>query len=130
MFKRPVLAVTLGLLTTFSALSYANDQQKMMESMLQFQRCFAENINEQDLEVMSKNSEKMAEQLEQLCQAGKRQEAQNSAIKFTQQMLDDPTFKAMQACVAQVDIAFPGMPDLKSEFSLEELKKTHICDEL
>src|SRR5699024_7182404 len=130
MFKRPMLAITLGMLTVFSALSYANDQQKMMEGMLQFQRCFAENINEQDLDIMSKKSEKMAEQIEQLCQTGKRQEAQDSAIKFTQQMLDDPTFKAMQGCVAQVETAFPGMPDLESEFSLEELEKTHICDEL
>lgn len=129
MFKHPVLAVILGILTSFSALAYANEQQQMMESMLHFQRCF-ESIDERDLDTMSKESEKMADQLEQMCQAGKRKEAQKFAIEFSQKMLNDPTFKAMQACVAQVEVAFPGLPDLGNEFSIEELEKTHICDEL
>lgn len=130
MLKRPVLAVTLVILATFSAFSYANEHQQMMEGMMKFQRCLSENVDEQALSKIAAEGEKMEQQITQLCQAGKRKQAQDTAIDYAKKMLEEPSFKAMQACVAQVGSSFPGAADFAKEFDLEELEKTHICDEL
>lgn len=129
MLKRSALVVTLSILASYSAFSNANEQQHMMESMLEFQRCITENLDEQALNKIAADGEKMQEQIAQLCQAGKRQAAQTAAIDYTKKMHNDPSFKAMQECVALVGTAFPGAPDLEKDFSLEELEKNHICDE-
>lgn len=130
MLKFPILAATLTVLAVTSPVAQANDYQQMMEGMMQFQSCMTETVDASYLEKMEAESEKINNQLSQLCNAGKRQEAQKFALDYTKKMLAEPNFKAMQACVTQVGNAIPGTVDQETMFNLEELENSHICDEL
>lgn len=138
MLKFPVLATTFCALAAVSSFTYANDQQKMMQDMMnnamqgmmQVQHCLTESTNPQFLEEISKESDKISNELERLCQAGQRQEAQDTAIAYSKKMLNDPEFQALQKCFAQIDSDLLGSTDMHELFSLEALKKTHICDEI
>ena len=130
MLKIPVLAVTLGILAVSSPVTHANDYQQMMEGMLQFQRCMTETVDASYLEKMEAESEKINNQLSKMCNAGKRKEAQEFAMDYAKKMLAEPNFIAMQACVKQVGNAIPGTADQDDIFNLEELEKSHVCDQL
>ena len=130
MLKFPVLAATLTILAVSSPVTQANDYQQMMEGIMQFQRCMTDTVDASYLEKMEAESEKINNQLSHMCNAGKRQEAQEFAIDYAKKMLADPNFIAMQTCVAQVGNAIPGTVDQEDIFNLEELENSHICDEL
>lgn len=130
MLKFPILAATLGILAVSSPVTQANDYQQMMEGMMQFQSCMTETVDASYLEKMEAESKKTNKQLSQLCNAGKRQEAQEFALDYANKMLAEPNFKAMQACVTQVGTAIPDTVDQENMFNLEELENSHICDEL
>lgn len=138
MLKFPVLATTFCVLVAASCFTYADDQQKMMQDMMnnamqgmiQVQHCLTESTNPKLLEEISKNSEKISNELERLCQAGQRQEAQDTAIAYSKKMLKDPEFQALQKCLAQIDSDLLGSTDMQEAFNLESLNKTHICDEI
>ena len=138
MLKSPVLATTFCVLAAASSFTYANDQQKMMQDMMnnamqgmmQVQHCLTESTSPQFLEEISKESDKISNELERLCLAGQRQEAQDTAIAYSKKMLKNPEFQAMQKCFAQIDTGLLGSTDMHELFSLEALKKTHICDEI
>ena len=138
MFKFPVLTTTFCVLAAASSFTYADDQQKMMQDMMnnamqgmmQVQHCLTESTNPQFLEEISKNSEKISNELERLCQAGQRQEAQDTAIAYSKKMLKDPEFQAMQKCFAQIDSNLLGVADMQEAFNLESLNKKNICDEI
>ncbi len=130
MLKYPILAATLCLMTAISPCTPANEHEQMMQGMMQMQRCITESVDANYLEAMAKNSEKMANSIEQLCNAGQRQEAQDTALDYAKQMQSDPNFQALQKCIAQIGGAFPSIPALQDEFDLEALSKSHVCDDL
>ena len=138
MLKFPVLATTFCAMAAVSSFTYADDQEQMMQNMMnnamqgimQVQHCLTESTNPQFLEEISKDSDKISNELERLCQAGQRQEAQDTAIAYSKKMLKNPEFQAMQKCFAQIDSDLLGSTDMHELFSLEALKKTHICDEI
>lgn len=130
MFKSPILAATLCCMSIISSFAQANEHEKMMQGMMQMQRCITENVDASYLEAMAENSEKMVNTIEQLCHAGKRQEAQDTAMDYAKQMQNDSNFQGLQKCIAQIGSAFPGMPALQDEFDLEALSENHVCDDL
>ena len=130
MLKYSILAATLCLTTAISTVTQANEHEQMMQGMMQMQRCIAETVDSDYLEKMAANGERIANSIEQLCKAGKRQEAQDTALQYAQQMQSDPNFQALQKCIAQIGGTFPGAPALQDEFDLDELSKNHVCDNL
>ena len=130
MLKIPVLAVTLGILAVSSPVTKADEQQQMMQGMAQFQRCMTETVDAGYLEKMAAEGEKINNQLSQLCTAGQRQQAQEIGLNHAKKMLAEPNFIAMQACVTQVGKVLPNMVAQDDMFNLEELEKSHICDQL
>jgi DNA-binding FadR family transcriptional regulator len=113
-----------------STVTLANQHEQMMQGMLQMQRCMTENVDASYLEKMAKNSEVMANKIEQLCQAGQRQHAQDIAMDYALKMQKDSNFQAMQNCMAQMGGALPGAQTLQEDFDLDALNKNHVCDEL
>lgn len=57
------------------------------------QRCMTENIDVSYLETMAANSDKIANSIEQLCHTGQRQEAQDTAMDYAEQMQNDSNFQ-------------------------------------
>lgn len=128
--KYSTLAATLCMLAVSSSATQANEHEQMMQNMIQMQRCIAETVNTSYLEEMAKNGEKMANEVKQLCKAGQRQQAQDKAMNYAKTMQNDPNFKAMQKCTAQLGSAFPGAQALQEEFALDALNNNHVCDDL
>ncbi len=130
MLKHLTLAVTLCMVSATSTLTFANEHEQMMQGMLQMQRCIAENVDASYLDSMAKNGEAIADKIEQLCQAGQRQQAQDTAMDYAIKMQKDSNFQAMQNCMAQIGSALPGVQGLQDSFALDALNDNHVCDEL
>lgn len=130
MLKPLTLAVTFCMLSVTSALTLANEHEQMMQGMLQMQRCIAENVDASYLDSLAKSGEALANKIEQLCQAGQRQQAQDIAMDYAIKMQKDSNFQAMQNCMAQIGSALPGVPGLQDDFDLDALNASHVCDEL
>lgn len=127
-----VLLVLLPL--TASAFDFQNmDQagmQAMMQNMQKMQNCMA-NIDQNELEKLQARSEEFATSIKSLCKQGKRAEAQEKAMAYSKQFVNDKTMKAMQKCT---DMAKDMMPvDTSMMFSEEEIEKGnagHVCDSI
>jgi hypothetical protein len=117
-------------MATASSFVQANEHEKMMQQMMQMQLCINKNVDPSYLQDMSQNSEKIANQVKQLCETGLRQQAQDTAMHYAKGMQSNPNFQAMQKCTTHMDSAFPGASALQEEFDIDALKKNHVCDEL
>ncbi len=129
MIKHSTLAATLCIMLTVSSFTLANEHEKMMQQMMQMQRCISESIDPSYLEEMAANGEKMADKIKQLCESGQRQPAQDTAMNYAKEMQSNPNFQALQKCTAMMGNALPGTQALQEEFDIETLKERHVCDE-
>lgn len=130
MLKPLTLAATFCMMSVTSVFTLANEHEQMMQGMLQMQRCIAENVDASYLDSMAKNGEAIANKIEQLCQAGQRQQAQDTAMDYAKKMQKDSNFQAMQNCMAQIGSALPGVQGLQDDFDLDALSDNHVCDDL
>lgn len=96
MFKSPFLATALCCMIAISSFTHANEHEKTMQGMMQMQRCMTENIDVSYLETMAANGDKIANSIEQLCHTGQRQEAQDTAMDYAEQMQNDSNFQALK----------------------------------
>ncbi len=130
MIKPYLLAATLCSITTATAMVHANEHEQMMRNMMLMQRCLSENVDMRSLAEMGAHSEKMTQQIKQLCASGKRQHAQDSALAYAKDMQNNPNVQAMQKCAADIDNSLPSAQVLQKSFTIEHLKENHVCDEL
>ena len=98
----------------------------MMQQMQAAQECM-QNVDQEKLAEVQKRSEQMGKELEALCAAGKRDEAQARAISFGMEFAKDPAIQAMQKCGDMMQGAMPQMPYME-EFKDEESSSLHVCD--
>ena len=130
MLKKISLASIFCIMTTTSPITLANDQEQMMQSLMQMQRCMTDNVEASYLQSMTESAGAMSAQVKQLCEKDQRQQAQEIAINFAKKTQTDPNFKAMQKCMADMGDALPNAPAMQSDFDLDELSKNNVCDEL
>jgi hypothetical protein len=99
------------------------DMQQMMQQAKKMEACMA-NIDQAALAAMSKKADAMEQEVKNLCQAGKRDEAQKRAMEFGLVMAANEEMKKMRQCGGMMRGMMPkiGMP------TVEEMKKRHICD--
>ncbi len=130
MRKYLTLVITFCVMTASSTLTLANQHEQMMQGMMQMQRCMAENVDASYLESMSKSGEAIANKIEQMCQAGQRQQAQDAAMDYAKKMQSDKNFQALQKCMAQMGDILPNSQSLQDNFIMDDLNKNHVCDDL
>lgn len=130
MLKYLTLAVTFCMMTLTSTLTLANQHEQMMLGIMQMQNCIAENVDASYLESIAKDSEAIANKIEQLCQAGQRDQAQDTATDYAKKMQNDANFQAMQKCMAHMGDALPDTQARQDSFDLDALNENHVCDEL
>lgn len=130
MLKFLSLVVTFCMTTIISTLTLANQHEQMMLGIMQMQSCIAENVDASYLESIASDSEAIANKIEQLCQAGQRQQAQDTAMDYAKKMQNDANFQAMQKCMARMGDALPDTQKRQDNFLMDDLNKNHVCDEL
>jgi len=130
------------LLILFPVVVYAQSQQGMppQMNMEQMQR----NLGQMDMEQLQKAAacmetldlsmmdglekewKQMESEIGSLCQSGKRDDAQNRAMKYAREMMSRPEMKKMQECSKLAAGMMPKMPYEKIE---EMGKNQHVCDD-
>jgi len=123
------LFVTLSIATAASAQNMSGmdgmNMQQMMVQMNKMQQCLMQ-VDESTLRDYERRIYKLDPELKTLCKAGKRDEAQQKAIKFGKEVARSDAFKTIQACTKnmQANAFMPALPDF------DNLDKLHICEEL
>ncbi|MDH5387842.1 MAG: hypothetical protein OEY06_05290 [Gammaproteobacteria bacterium] len=132
-----ITACVLLVLLPYSAfaLDFQNMDQasmeKMMQNMQKMQMCMS-NINEKKLKKLQASSEKFASSIKSLCKKGKRDEAQEKAISYSEKFVNDPTMKQMKKCGAMAKGMMPDMSIIlaKDDGENEKGKEDHVCDSM
>ena len=129
--KKLFFALMLGIPALAQAQNMSEqDMQKMMASMQEMQACM-QAIDQQALKQLEKDSEAIDAEIDQLCQAGKRDEAQDKALDYSRKMMQEPAVVQLRKCTENMQVAMQGMlPEQQPVFENleEELKDKHICD--
>jgi hypothetical protein len=119
-----VLAPVMTMAQSNSGMSA--EMMEMMEKAQKAQACM-QNIDTAEMEKLMQEGEQKKAEVESLCAAGKRDEAQQKAIDLSREMMDDPAMVEMRKCSELMRGMIPEMPFDNFE---EKLKNKNICDEL
>lgn len=98
--------------------------QEQMQRMMQMQTCFAK-VDQQALMALGQKAQAMETEVKKLCKAGKRGEAQSTAIKFGLAMSKDKNVQAARECG---EMARGMMPQMDYPTSEKDFEGGHICD--
>jgi phage-related tail protein len=100
--------------------------QRMMQQAADMQACFAK-LDQTTMDGLRARGEAMAADVQQLCAAGKRDDATQLAVRYAQEMSGSPELQSIQQCgqlaqsmVADLPFGTPGQAD----------GPAHVCDQL
>lgn len=102
------------------------DMQKMMEQAMKAQACM-EDIDTSEFDRIEQEGRAKEAEIKALCEAGNRDEAQDTAIAYSREMMQEPAMKKVRECSEHLRGMLPSMPFDNFE---EEFKNKHICDEM
>ena len=124
--KNPPLLLLLLLLSpvTVTAQNFPGMEQMDMQKLQQMQECM-NRVDQQQLKAIEKQQQQFDREIRALCKSGKRDQAQQKAIAYARQMMNNPAIKAMQKCGEIARGMMPEMPVMQME---EELESQHVCD--
>lgn len=100
------------------------DMQQMMQQMQKMQQCL-ENIDQSRMQELQQEAEQVQQEIQQLCDQGKRDQAQERAIEYGRRIASDPAMKQLQKCGEMAQGALPNMPEIYDE---KEYQDKHVCD--
>lgn len=129
--KRLFVIASFALVSvTTVAFAMSNEQmQQMMQQAQEAQKCFAQLDQSKFAEIEAKGR-RMESEIRSLCQAGKRNEAMSSAMKFSREMHNDPHLEAVRKCGEMMQGAMAQMPQPFMPPTTDELERAgHVCDE-
>ncbi len=100
--------------------------QAMMQKAQQVQECMSK-ISEEEMRAVQEKMQQMQNEVDALCQAGKRDEAMEKAMDMAKQINQDPTLKQMKKCGEIMKGVIPPLPGI-ANLPEEGKPKRHICD--
>jgi hypothetical protein len=103
------------------------DMASMMGMVNGLATCMAQ-LDEQRLEALGKRAEKSGQEIESLCTAGKRNEAQAKALRHVEEFLADPEYKKFMQCGEAAQGMLPNLATLHDLAPEDESQ--HVCDAL
>ena len=126
--------ITIILFLIFPVVATAQDQAMgggdmggMMQMMQEMQQCMAK-VDQSELETLEQESEKIGNEIETLCQQGKRKKAQKKAIAYGKKVMKNPAMVQMEKCG---EITKGLLPESATSSFEEEFDYSdhHVCDE-
>ena len=122
-----LLAAVLLMVSHISFAQQGFDMGNMMEKMEAMQQCMAE-VDQSKLQQYQVEGDKFANEVRNLCNAGKRQQAQNRAMQYAMTIRDSAELKKIRECIALME-GMPGMPQPKDFAKLaSDAQQKHVCD--
>ena len=117
MLLLPVLCLPLTLSAQDEQMS-DEQMQQMMENSGKMQDCMA-HMDQKAMDAYAAKGEKMHAEIQKLCAAGKRDEAQKMAMEYGKEMASSKEMQAMQQC---------GMMAKQMPVSGGAENQGHVCD--
>ena len=102
------------------------DVNKLMEQAQKAQACM-KTIDQSKLDEIKQGSEKVETDIRVLCDAGKRDEAQEVAVDYSRKMMKSEAMVKMRECTELMRGMLPEMPFDNFE---EKMASSNVCDEL
>jgi len=126
--KKIILAAALIFTAPLYAQDFANMDQAQIENMMKqaqaMQVCMA-NIDQSALEALKVESEKLAAEVDALCKAGDRDDAQAKAISFGKKMVKEPVMLELKECAGMASMMIPQT--VWAELDNEDTQ-AHVCN--
>jgi hypothetical protein len=103
------------------------DTQNMMLQMQKMQACM-QGVDQSRLQAFEQQAKRVEAEVKSLCASGKRDEAQQKAVAFSQEFASDPDTSKMMECTKMMSSAMPEMPFMdQADESGDSVK--HVCDQ-
>ena len=101
--------------------------QNMMQQAQEMQACM-QGIDQSRLKVFEQRAQKIEADVKSLCANGKRDEAQQEAIAFGQEVAGNPDIQKMMECSKMMSSLMTAMPFMEQADSADN-SATHVCDQ-
>ena len=127
------ITITLMLIlpTLAGAQNYQNmseaDMRNMMQQAEKMQACMA-GIDQSDLEKFEQRANQMQTKVEGLCASGKRDEAQQQAMAFAQELMNNPDIQKIVECGKKMSGMLPKLPYMDQANGSGDSVQ-HVCDQ-
>ena len=106
------------------------DMQTMMQAAQQMMACMSQ-VDQTEVKQLEQRSNEMEAEIDSLCKAGKRDEAQEKALAFSKEIMASPAMQQMKECGKQFE-GMKGMESIMPKMGIDaiekELKENHVCD--
>jgi hypothetical protein len=126
--KNSLIAVALLIAAPLYAQDFSNMDQAQIEGFMKqaqaMQVCMAD-IDQQELDALRVEGEKMASDIQALCKADKRDEAQATAITYGRQMVNEPVMQELKECAGMASMMIPQT--MWAELENEDTQ-AHVCN--
>ena len=103
------------------------DMQRMMQGMNAMQECMA-RVDMAAMERLGEEGKRMEAEISALCQAGKRDVAQDKAMAFGMKIAKDPDMQVMAECSKQMQGMLPPMASSSYADLAADAGNRHVCD--
>ena len=106
------------------------DMQNMMGQMQEMAACM-QTVDQNEVEALDKESKIFEAEMKELCNDGKRDEAQNRAIAYSRKVMSSQAFTTIRKCTENMPASMRGMmPNMDPEEIAKDYSKHHVCDEI
>jgi len=126
--KKIILAAALMLAAPVYAQDLSNIDQAQLEGIMKqaqaVQVCLAQ-LDQTALQALQAEAEKLAAEVDALCKAGNRDEAQAKAISYGKQMVKEPVMIELKECAGMASIMIPQAAWAELE---NEDTQAHVCN--
>jgi hypothetical protein len=103
------------------------DTQNMMLQMQKMQTCM-QGVDQSQLQAFEQRASKIEAEVKSLCASGKRDDAQQKAMAFGQEVVGNPDIQKMMKCGEMMSSVMPKMPFMDQANDPGKSVK-HVCDQ-
>lgn len=102
------------------------DIENMMNNLQGMETCM-QSIDKNKLDELKRGAERVESEVDALCRAGKRSQAQAMAVSYGKEMANDPTMQAMMKCIEPMKGMMKSVPMMPFDEVMEN-SDAHVCD--
>ncbi len=107
------------------------EMQQIMQQMQEMQAC-VQNLDQSRLQTLQHKTQELEEKLTELCDAGKREQAKQQAIKFSKAFANNSIIQEVKECGEFMQAM---VPKILMELTVQDQKQSNnakidVCDHL
>jgi len=103
------------------------DTQNMMKQAQEMQVCM-QSVDQSKLQQLEQQARQVESDVKALCNSGERDDAQDEAVSFAREMLDNPDIQKVMECGELMRGMMPPMPYMEQANNTDP-STGHVCDQ-